>query len=408
MNRALPPLPVSRRVSSIDEALSIYVNQLVYDLKRRGESVTTLSLGEAFFDVPMFDFAALDVTASMHYSDSRGTPELRARIAEYYGNHYGARVDPATQVLVTAGSKIAIFMAMQAILDAGDEIAVHEPAWLSYQEHARLLDAVPRFIPHDVPIDRFFEHLGDRTRILIINNPNNPAGRVYTRDELVAIHRQCRERGAYLLVDEAYSDFLLGGGFASVASVVPDLDGVILVNSLSKNMGMSGWRIGYIIAAAGVINLVLKLNQHLITCAPSILQNYLSAYFDRIIAATLPQVGKLMEKRARVAAEIARLGLRRLPGDGTFYFFVGIENYPGTSLEFALDLLLRRGIAVVPGSAYGLSTARYVRISIGTETEPEISRALTEMAAEIAQGAPPKDLPAELARRGLPAFQSRY
>lgn len=308
MNRALPPLPVSRRVDSIDEALSIYFNQLVYSLKRSGEQIVTLSLGEAFFDVPLFDFGVLDEQKAMHYSDSRGTPGLRARIAAYYCNRYGARLDADTQVLVTAGSKIAIYMAMQAVLDAGDEVAIHEPAWLSYQEHARLLDATPRFIPYDVPADRFHEHLREHVRILVINNPNNPAGRVYSREDLALIHRQCRERGIHMLVDEAYSDFVLDGGFASIATVVPDLDGVILVNSLSKNMGMSGWRIGYVIAAAGMINLVLKLNQHLITCAPSILQVYLEKYFDRVIEATLPQVGALMERRTRIAQEIDRLG----------------------------------------------------------------------------------------------------
>ena len=370
------PLQISERVRDIPPALSIYINQLVYDRRRRGEPVVVLSLGEAFFSIPLHDFGALNLEHCYHYSDSQGIPELRARIASYYGKHYGAPVDPQRELLITAGSKAAIFMAMQATLNPGDEVLIHEPAWLSYQEQARLVGATPCFIPFDAPVREFAAWMTPRTRMMIVNNPNNPAGRIYTGEELRELYEACRRQGAYLLADEAYSDFVVDEPFVSLARVAPEKVGAIVVNSLSKNMGLSGWRVGYTIAHPDLLRHLLKLNQHLITCAPSILLHYLARYFDDIIAVTLPQVRQVVEKRRRIAHRLDDLGLRRLGGESTFYFFVSIDEFPGSDMEFALSLLLDHGIAVVPGSAYGESTSRFVRLSIGTEPEDRIGAAL--------------------------------
>ena len=185
------------------------------------------------------------------------------------------------------------------------------------------------------------------------------------------------------MVDEAYSDFVVDSSFTSMATVVPNKDGVIVVNSLSKNMGISGWRIGYIISSESVIQTVLKVNQHLITCAPTILLQYCTKYFEEIISVTLPQVRDVVEKRKRVEKMISDLGMVCLPGGTTFYFFVSIQGYSGTSQEFSLSLLLEEKISVVPGSAYGKSTDRFVRISIGTESEERIWEALVVIRRHI-------------------------
>jgi aspartate aminotransferase/aminotransferase len=377
-----PPMRLSAAVERIPEAMSIYFNQLVYDLKRAGEDIVVLSLGEAFFDIPLFDFRKLDINKAYHYSDSRGIPELRAKIADYYRRYYGAPVDPQTELLISAGSKPILYMALLCTLDPGDELLVHEPAWLSYQEHARLIGATPKFIPYDSPVEKFEDYFTPRTRVLVINNPNNPAGRMYSRLDLEVLYEACRTRGIYLLIDEAYSDFVLDQGFVSLAEVAPDKDGAIIVNSLSKNMGMSGWRVGYLISNPFIVDAVLKANQHIITCAPTILLYYCATYFDRIIGVTLPQVREVVRKRARVSKMMDQLSLRRLGGGATFYFFVDIGDFPGTSQDFATKLLYERSIAVVPGSAYGESTDRFVRVSIGTESEERIWEALQVIQAQ--------------------------
>ena len=372
-------MQISNRVSSISEALSIYINQIVYDLSRRGKDIITLSLGEAFFDIPLFDFHKLDVNKGYHYSDSQGIPQLRQKISEYYQKYYRASVDPDRELLISAGSKPLIYFAMQATVNPGEEVLIHEPAWLSYQEQLRLLDAKPAFIPFDCPVSDFEKYYNDSTRLIIINNPNNPAGRVYSREDLSLLYQQCRKRGIYVLVDEAYSDFAINNEFVSMAEIVPDKDGVIIVNSLSKNMGVSGWRVGYIITNESLIPHLLKLNQHLITCAPTILLQYLTYYFEKIINITLPQVEEVVKKRAEIAKMLDELAFKYLEGASTFYFFVNIEDFPGSSTDFAMHLLLEEGIAVVPGSAYGQSTERFVRVSIGAESLERIWQALVSM-----------------------------
>ena len=145
----------SQRSQSIPGALSIYINEIVYNLKRRGNDITTLSLGEAFFDIPMFDFAKLDFVKGYHYSDSQGLPELREVISSFYQRQYGVRVNGLEEILVTAGSKVAIYMAILATVNRDEQVLIHEPAWLSYQEQVRLVDAVPGFIPYDIPVFDF-------------------------------------------------------------------------------------------------------------------------------------------------------------------------------------------------------------------------------------------------------------
>jgi aspartate aminotransferase/aminotransferase len=397
------PLRLSKRANGIPQALSVYINQLVYDLRRRNRDIITLSLGEAFFDIPQFPFDRLDFVRGYHYSDSQGLPELRKRIARYYNTRYGAQIG-SDDILVSAGSKPVIFMAMMAVLNPGDLVVIHEPAWLSYQEQARLCGAEVHFVPHDVPTEEFYQHLVPGAKLVIINNPNNPAGRVYSKGELLSLYNQCRDRGVFLLVDEAYSDFVLDGSFHCMPELVPTLEGLIAVNSLSKNMGMSGWRVGYAIAEPKVIATLLKLNQHIITCGPTILLQYLAEYFDDILAYTLPQVHAVVEKRARIAKRLEQLGFRCLPGASTFYFFVSVGDYSEDVHELALYLLLDKGIALVPGAAYGASTERFLRMSIGTESEERIDEALQTLQSVLIQGVVPGFVAAELERLKLPKF----
>lgn len=368
--------PFNSVVEDIPEAMSIRFNQMVYDLKRQGRDVIVLSLGEAFFEIPLFRFSQVDYVKGYHYSDSRGIPELRNAIAGYYHSQYGASVDARSELLVSAGSKILIYMAMMTVLNRADEVLVHEPCWLSYPEQVKLCGGVPKVIPYDVPPAGFERYLSPRTRLLVLNNPNNPAGHVYSGRDLMDLYEMCRVRGIYVLVDEAYSDFVVDGSFVSLATIAPAKERVIIVNSLSKNMGMSGWRIGYVIAHPTFIAQLLKVNQHLMTCAPTILQYYCAKYFERILKLTLPQVREVVEKRKRIAMRIDELSLKRLAGEATFYFFINIDPYPGTSLAFATELLQAHAISVVPGCAYGKSTDRFIRFSIGAEPEERIDEAL--------------------------------
>ncbi|HEY1697321.1 MAG TPA: pyridoxal phosphate-dependent aminotransferase [Polyangiaceae bacterium] len=366
-------------VDSISQAGSIRINQLATEAQRAGRDVTVLSLGEAFFDIPMYDLARIDFTRGYHYSDSRGLPSLRRRIADSYLEEHGVAANPETNVLVSTGSKMCVYLALMALLEPGDEVLVHEPYWLSYPAQVRLARGVSVAVPHWTRAPGFAEHFTPRTRVVILNNPNNPAGSVYGAESLRHIYEQCRRHGATLLVDEAYSEFVLDGSFTTSARLDPGLEDLVIVNSFSKNMGMSGWRLGYMLAHEKLMADVLKLNQHLVTCAPTLLQMYCDTYFEEIRRCVAPQIRAVVEKRRRIQGVMDRLGLRSMSGASTFYFLVDIAGSGLRSEEYSERLLREHSIAVVPGRYYGESTDRFVRVGVGTESEARIEAALEKM-----------------------------
>lgn len=363
-------------MTHVVQALSIKYNNVVYEMKARGEDVIVMSLGEAFFDIPLFRFDDLPFPDIYHYSHSRGTPELRGKLAAYYRDQYGVSADPASEVLVTAGSKIAIHMALMAILSPGDEVLIHEPAWVSYTEQVRLCHGVPVQVPYDQTVFDFPQHLTPRTRAIILNHPNNPRGSVYSEAELRFLHDLARERGLFLISDEAYSDFLDDAAFVSCGVFDPTRDHTIICNSMSKNYGMSGWRIGYVIARPDIIDTILIVNQHLVTCPPTILTLYLAKHFEAILAVTKPQILDVVRRRRDLGGYMDEIGLTRLPGDATFYFFVSIAPSRLGSDEFATRLLRDHHVSVVPGIGYGRSCDRFIRVSVGTESMERMRQAL--------------------------------
>ena len=362
-------------VLNLDNALSITFNQIVYNLKRAGNTTLTLSLGEGFFDVPLYDFSVLDDHAIFHYSDTQGIPGLRKKISDHYNESYGSSVHP-DWITITAGSKAAIFFACMALLNQDDEALLLEPAWLSSPAHVEMAKAKPVYVPYNVSVESLEDYITDNTRMLIACNPNNPGGFLYSKEDLTYIYNLCRKYNIVFLMDEAYSDFVIDDGFVSLASVAKNMEGAIVVNSFSKNFGMSGWRLGYAITDPGLVSTMVKLNQHIITCAPTILAQYVEYYFDKLVSISRPHVRKIVEKRAMVKKEMDRLGIDHMEGSATFYFFISTGQFRGSSVEFALNLLLKHNISVVPGSVYGQSTDDFVRISIGTESIEDITNGL--------------------------------
>ena len=359
----------ARYVDDVVPAMSVKFNGGVYEMKQAGEDVTVLSLGEAYFDIPLFPFEALPFPQLYHYSHSRGIPGLRARLAEYYRDQYGVPVDPATEIVITSGSKLALHMCFMALLDPGDEVVVPEPAWVSYSEQVRLCHGSPIMVPRGVPVEELGAWITPRTRAIVVCSPQNPTGRVYTRDELRHLHRLAREHDLYLVADEAYSDFTLDGEFASCGVDDPGKRHTIICNTMSKNYGMSGWRVGYVMTNAELLAQILKINQHLITCPATPLEQYLERHFDDILAITKPQIRDLIERRAGLGVYMRELGLDFMEGSSTFYHFVSIAGSALSSEAFCDRLLRERKVAVVPGIGYGASCDGFVRVSVGTEAE---------------------------------------
>ena len=234
----------------------------------------------------------------------------------------------------------------------------------------------------NIEVKNYKRFITKNTKLLIINNPNNPRGKVYTEEELREIYEIAINKNIFILIDEAYSDFVIQN-FKSMANIAPDKKGIIIINSLSKNLGISGWRIGFIISSPEINKQILKLNQHIITCAPTILSMYVDKYYEKIYKNTSKQIISLLKKRIIIQKYLKKINLKFLSGDSTFYFFISIERFIGTDLDFSNYLLYNHKISVVPGSAYGVSTNRYIRVSFGTETVNSIKSALDKIKTVI-------------------------
>jgi aspartate aminotransferase/aminotransferase len=197
--------------------------------------------------------------------------------------------------------------------------------------------------------------------------------------EIKFLHHLAKKNSIYILADEAYSEFGGDTEFISFGRDDPLKEHTIICNSISKNFGISGWRIGYIISNSDLISQVLKINQHFITCAPSILEMYIAKYFSTILEITRPQIADLMIMRSNLSSYMSEIGLTRMAGDSTFYFFVSIEPSKLDSGEFCIRLLEDDLVSAVPGIGYGLSCDKYIRVSFGSEPVHRVKLALDKI-----------------------------
>jgi aminotransferase len=366
----------AKYVEDVVPAMSVKFNAYANELKATGEDVTILSKGEAFFDLPLFPFDTLPFPDLFHYSHSAGLIGLRRKLADYYRDEYGVPVDAASELIITTGSKLGLHMCFMALVEPGDDVVVPEPAWVSYSEQVRLCHGNPVMVPYHVPVAELGDWVTPRTRAIVVCSPQNPTGRVYTRDELRHLHELARKHDLYLIADEAYSDFLSGEEYVSCGVEDPEKEHTIICNTMSKNYGMSGWRIGYVISNARVMEQILKISQHLLTCSPTILEQYLERHFDDILKITKPQILQVVKKRADLARYMDELGLRYMKGSATFYFFVSIEDSGLSSEEFGRRMLAEKKVAIVPGIGYGTSCDGFVRVGVGTESIERTKAAL--------------------------------
>jgi len=377
---------VSDTVANIDEATSVRYNMKVYDLKRENKDVKILSYGESFFEIPLFKFDDLPYPSLYHYGSSKGLLELRKVLANYYQSEYEINVDAESEMMITAGSKIGIYMILLSIVDPGDEVIIQDPAWVSYTEQIKLCHAKPIQIPYDVSVFDYEKYITNKTKMIIINNPNNPSGKVYTFEELTYLFELAQKYNLFILSDEAYSDFILGNDkFVSFGNLDKEKKHTIICNSISKNCGISGWRLGYIISNKYITDEILKVNQHLITCPSTILEFYMAKHFNKIIDIVRPQIGDLIKKRKNVISYMDKIGLSYLDGSATFYIFASVEGTRLTSEEFCTKLIEEKLIATVPGIGYGESCDKFIRLSIGVESLERIYVALDDIKELIEQ-----------------------
>ncbi len=401
------------------------LNRTVRDIPRSGirdffdivtsmKGVISLGIGEPDFDTPWHvreaTMFALERGAT-HYSSNLGYLELRRALAEYAARTFGARYAPETEVLVTVGVSEALDLALRALLNPGDEVLYHEPCYVSYRATILFAHGAPVAVPTRAE-DGFRltramleERATPRTKVLMLNFPNNPTGAVMGRADLEAIAAFAIERDLLVITDEIYGELTYDTPHLSLVSLPGLRERTIFLHGFSKAWAMTGFRMGYACGPAELIEAMMKIHQYTMLCASSLSQK---AALEAL-AKPEADIGEMLEEYRRrrnfVAAALNEMGLPCHRPLGAFYAFPSVAEFGLSSREFALRLLEEEKVAVVPGSAFGECGEGFVRCAYATSLEnlKEAMARLERFARRLRQTANRGPAPAIPSPAGTPA-----
>jgi aspartate/methionine/tyrosine aminotransferase len=371
--------------NTLRESPTVAMADRILALKVSGRKIIGLQVGDPDFATPQ---AVKDVAFKAmqdgwtHYGPSKGFPELRRAAVLKLERDSAVRVayDPETELLITHGGIHAYYLAMQSILNPGDEVLVPDPSWGTHANMATMLRAnvvrIPApadngFIPH---FESWEKALSAKTRAIVLNYPSNPTGAYPTREYLGQLQDFAAGHNLWILSDTVYENLYYGEKPTSAAAFDGAKERTILVNSLSKTYAMTGWRVGYLAAPQAVIENALKAGQNSITCVAPFVQK--AAAF----ALTNPSVQQAAaEMRAayarrrelvlRIAHELESEKVLVTPPQGAFYFFLDFRPLKMTSLEICERLLEEANVGLVPGSGFGAQGEGFVRMTIAASDE---------------------------------------
>lgn len=365
------------------------VSERANQLDREGKTVIHMEIGRPDFDTPAHikrtAVQALD-EGFIHYTSNYGILSLRQAIAEKLRRDNQIQVDPEGELIVTVGAAEALSIAMLAFLNPDDQVLVPDPAWINYFSAPRLAGA--QVITYSLRPERGFQpdpdelakQITPRTRMLLINSPGNPTGRIIDRETLAAIADLAVARNLLVVSDEIYEKIVYDGAeHVSVASLPGMAERTLTVNGFSKAYAMDGWRLGYVAAARPLIAAMIRVRQNLTTTPASFAQvGAVAAY--RGDQACVEEMRREFDRRRQylVAALNDIPGLSCLRPQGAFYAFPSIKALGLNSAEVAELLLEEAHVAVVAGSAFGQNGEGFIRLSYATAYE-EIVEAVDRM-----------------------------
>jgi len=375
---------VSDRVAAMKGSSTLIAAQAAADMRARGIDVIDLSVGEPDFDTPDFikDLAADGLAKGLtKYTSTAGTEEFRRSTAEFYSHRFGTSFG-ADEVAASCGGKQGLFNAACTLLNPGDDVLIPKPYWVTFPAIATFCGANSVFIetePTDfiLTADEVKAAITPKTKLLIINSPNNPTGRVVPADEMQRIVEVCAESGVYVLTDECYLFFAYPPAEPFTSASLPDelRKFVCVGGSFSKTYAMTGWRIGYTIANPEWTRAMVKLQSHSATHPTSFVQYACAKAVqdaDRTIAAVNSMTGEYERRRDWLIPALNEIGgFKCSMPEGAFYAFVDVSDMLGdrfkTSAEVADLLLHNASIVVTDGAGFGADG--YLRFSYAASIE---------------------------------------
>lgn len=366
---------IARRMAGIRPFYVMELLARARELEQAGRSIIHMEVGEPDFPTPepviQAGMQALE-DGHTHYLPALGLPELRQRIAEFYGSRYGVSVDPA-RVIITPGASGALQLAMSILIDPGTSVLMADPGYPCNRHFVHLVGGQAVNIPvgantgYQLTAERVEQAWRDDTRAVMVASPSNPTGTLLSPDELGAIQRAVRARGGILIVDEIYQGLVYGDDSATALAIADDL---LVINSFSKYFGMTGWRLGWMVAPEPYVEAIERLAQNIFLSAPTMAQYAALAAFEPGTLAILEQRRQaFQERRDYLLPALRELGLV-LGGtpQGAFYLYADCAAFTDDSYRFCRDLLEQEGVAATPGKDFGFNQPeRYVRFAYTTE-----------------------------------------
>lgn len=349
-----------------------------FDIVATMKDVISLGIGEPDFVTPqpIVDAGIRALRAGeTHYTSNAGLLELRQAISAYLAKRYWVNYDPLSEILVSVGVSEALYLALTAILDPGDEVIIPTPCFVAYQAEAQLAGGVAVELPtyvedgFQVRADKLRAAITPRTKALLIGYPNNPTGAVATRESLLEVARLAEEFDLLVISDELYDRLVYGVEHVCFASLPGMQKRTILLGGFSKNYAMTGWRAGFAAAPAEILRGLLRVHQYTIMSAPTMSQ---VAALEAMLHgdAHVQEMQQEYDRRRKlIVGGLNELGLPTFEPRGAFYAFPSIANTGLTEDDFAQRLLEEERVAVVPGTAFGAGGEGFVRCSYATAYE---------------------------------------
>lgn len=382
--------PLSTQLSTIPPSMTLAVNDKAQALKRAGHDVIALAGGDPDFDTPEHiieaAYRAMQQGKTHYPSPMVGVPEVLHAVADKMARDNGVTVDPMRNVIMTPGGKWALYLALAAVTNPGDEILILEPYWVSYPSMVTLTGGTPKFVslPSDdnfrISADLLRGALSPNSKALIINTPSNPTGRVLTEEEANAICEVAQEADLYVITDEIYEKLIFDGRtHISLASRPGMFERTLTISGLTKSYAMTGWRMGWLVAPEPVIKLATRLNGQSVSCAATFTMHACVAALNGPQDA-VDEMRRAYQTRRDMMVE----GLNAIEGiecrsiEGAFYLFPRFTQTERTSLELAGALLDLAQVAATPGIAFGQSGEGHLRFAIST-AKRDLERTLTRL-----------------------------
>ena len=386
-----PALDLSSYVSERVQATPPSGIRRFFDIAATMDDVISLGIGEPDFvsPEPVLEAGIESLEQGRtSYTSNAGMAELRRLLAEDYEERYGLSYDPEEEIIATVGCSEAMQLAMQALLDPGDEVLIPEPCFVSYGPSARFAGGtvvnVPTSVENDFQVTAadIEPHLTERSKVLFLGYPNNPTGAVLRRETLQEIAQLVVDHDLMVVSDEIYDQLIYGTAQERGHVSVPTVDGLrdrtVLLGGFSKNYAMTGWRIGYACAPAPLLQAMHKVHQYMIMSAPTVAQEGAIAALRDSREHVEEMRQSYDERRRTIVQGLNEAGLPTFEPEGAFYCFPDITSTGLSSEEFAQTLLEEEQVACVPGTAFGPSGEGYVRCSYATGLD-DIKEAITRI-----------------------------